>query len=203
MVVEQNPQIPDRTANLLRQEADPTVAMYSTCRRLEEEGADAIAIPCNTAHAYVERIQEHLAVPIVNMLSETIDFILHRYGREVRVGLLATSGTLQSGVYHAAAERVGLSLLVPDDAAQARVMRAIYGEEGVKAGFTEGQCRDDLLAGAGQLVAQGARVLILGCTELPLILAQADGFPIDGVQVALVDPTDVLARRCVGLARGR
>lgn len=202
MVVEQNPQIPDRTANLLHQEADPTVAMYSTCRRLEEEGADAIAIPCNTAHAYVERIQEHLAVPIVNMLSETIDFILRRYGREVRVGLLATSGTLQSGVYHAAAERVGLSLLVPDDAAQARVMRAIYGEEGVKAGFTEGQCRDDLLAGAGQLVGQGARVLILGCTELPLILAQADGFPIDGVQVALVDPTDVLARRCVALARG-
>ncbi|MFB4390567.1 MULTISPECIES: amino acid racemase [unclassified Pseudomonas] len=200
MVVEHNPQIPDRTANLLRNERDPTVALYATCKRLECEGAMAIAIPCNTAHAYVERIQEHLQVPIVNMLSETVAFICRTYGSTASVGLLATSGTLASGVYHAAARRAGLSLLVPDEAAQALVMQAIYGERGVKAGYTEGPCREDLLAAAAQLVRQGARVLILGCTELPLILAQADDVVVGDASVALVDPTQVLAQRCVALA---
>ncbi|MEN8640702.1 aspartate/glutamate racemase family protein [Pseudomonas sichuanensis] len=201
MVVEHNPQIPDRTANLLRQEMDPTVAMYATCKRLECEGAKAIAIPCNTAHAYVERIQGHLHIPIINMLTQTIEFIGQAYGNTCKVGLLATSGTLQSRVYHAAAERVGLNLMVPDEAAQALVMRAIYGEQGVKAGHTTGQCKDDLLTAAAQLVEQGARVLILGCTELPLILPMADDFPIGTARVALVDPTNVLAQRCVALAQ--
>ncbi|MNG74917.1 Aspartate racemase [compost metagenome] len=200
MLVEQNPQIPDRTANLLHQQADPTVALYSTCKRLECEGAKAIAIPCNTAHAYVERIQEHLQIPIVNMLSETIDYIRERYGADRQVGLLATSGTLQSGVYHSAAARAGLELLVPDASEQARVMRAIYGELGVKAGHVSGQCKEDLLSAAANLLEQGATVLILGCTELPLILPQADDFAIGGVAVALVDPTTVLAQRCVALA---
>ncbi|MDH0731856.1 amino acid racemase [Pseudomonas sichuanensis] len=201
MVVEQNPQIPDRTANLLRQETDPTVAMYATCKRLECEGAKAIAIPCNTAHAYVERIQGHLQIPIINMLTETIAFIQQAYGTSRQVGLLATSGTLQSRVYHAAAERAGLDLMVPDEPAQALVMRSIYGTHGVKAGYTSGQCKDDLLMAAAHLVQRGATVLILGCTELPLMLAQADDFLIGTTRVALVDPTDVLARRCVALAQ--
>lgn len=200
MVVEQNPQIPDRTANLLHNATDPTVAMYSTCKRLEDEGADAIAIPCNTAHAYVERIQDHLRIPIINMLTETIDFIQRTYGSSRQVGLLATSGTLQSRVYHCAAERVGLDLLVPDDAAQALVMRSIYGERGVKAGHTSGPCKDDLLTAAAHLVECGATILILGCTELPLVLPQSDGLLIGTTRVALVDPTTVLARRCVALA---
>ncbi|RMP70995.1 hypothetical protein ALQ17_200197 [Pseudomonas fluorescens] len=96
MVVEQNPQIPDRTANLLRDETDPTLALYATCKRLESAGAQAIAIPCNTAHAFVERIQAHLRVPIVNMLSETVEWIVHTHGSGQAVGLLATSGTLQT-----------------------------------------------------------------------------------------------------------
>ncbi|HCE5853587.1 TPA: aspartate/glutamate racemase family protein [Pseudomonas aeruginosa] len=201
MVVEQNPQIPDRTANILYKDTDPTVAMYATCKRLECEGANAIAIPCNTAHAYVERIQGYLGIPIINMLTETIDFIRQAYGSERKVGLLATSGTIQSRVYHHAAERVGLSLLVPDEVEQALVMSAIYGESGVKAGHTSGQCRDELLTAVSHLVKQGATVLILGCTELPLILPQDDDFQIDGVSVSLVDPTNVLAQRCVALAR--
>ncbi|CAM3876555.1 Aspartate racemase [Pseudomonas reidholzensis] len=198
LVVEQNPQIPDRTANLLHGASDPTVALYATCKRLEDEGAQAIAIPCNTAHAYVERIQGHLRVPIVNMLEETLGYIREHFGEGLPIGLLATSGTLQSRVYHEVAGRLGLVLKVPDDAGQARVMQAIYGECGVKAGFTEGQCRQDLRMAAQQLVEMGVRVLILGCTELPLIQAAGEEV-LDGVSVTYVDPTRVLAKRCVKL----
>lgn len=201
MVVEQNPQIPDRTANLLRQEADPTVALYATCKRLESEGANAIAIPCNTAHAYVERIQPHLSVPIVNMLTETVRHIVSKYGRAAKVGLLATSGTVESRVYHEAA--VGqLELVTPAPEFQQMVMEAIYGVDGVKAGHTQGRCAGLLRTAIAHLQSRGASVQVLGCTELPLIFAQTDGFDTGmGATVALVDPTDVLAKRCVQLAQ--
>ncbi len=201
MVVEQNPQIPDRTANLLRDETDPTMAMYATCKRLESAGANAIAIPCNTAHAFVERIQAHLRVPIVNMLSETVEWIARTYGSGKAIGLLATSGTVQSQVYHQAARRAGLQVLTPGVDYQAMVMDAIYGPRGIKAGFTQGLCKEQLLLAAEHLCELGAGVLILGCTELPLVLAHCEAFEINGHRVALVDPTMILAQRCVALAQ--
>ncbi|CAH0170830.1 amino acid racemase [Pseudomonas mediterranea] len=200
MVVEQNPQIPDRTANLLRGETDPTLAMYATCKRLESAGVNAIAIPCNTAHAFVERIQTNLRVPIVNMLSETVEWILHRHGAGKVIGLLATSGTVQSQVYHQAARRAGLQILTPGGDYQAMVMDAIYGPRGIKAGFTDGLCREQLLLAAEHLCELGAGVLILGCTELPLVLEHGEAFEINGHTVALVDPTMILALKCIALA---
>ena len=199
MVVEQNPQIPDRTANLIGDGDDPTIPLYSTCKRLEADGADAIAIPCNTAHAYVARIQKHLGVPIVNMLSETVAHIRAAHPDVRNVGLLATSGTVQSGVYQEIVEDAGLTLITPDAPLQSRVMEAIYGEAGVKAGFTEGQCRDDLAAGIAHVRDKGAEVVILGCTELPLIAPKQDEADRNRFPV-LLDPTDILARKCVALA---
>ena len=200
MVVEQNPQIPDRTANLLYDETDPTMAMYATCKRLESAGANAIAIPCNTAHAFVERIQAHLRVPIVNMLAETVEAIVQQYGAGKTVGLLATSGTIKSQVYHEAARRAGLHIVAPGVDYQALVMDAIYGALGIKAGFTEGLCKDQLLIAAEHLCELGADVLILGCTELPLVLQHSEAFMIKDHQVALIDPTTILAMKCIQLA---
>ncbi|MEI2416449.1 amino acid racemase [Orrella sp. JC864] len=199
MVVEQNPQIPDRTANLVGGGDDPTIPLLATCQRLQAGGAHAIAIPCNTAHAYVDRIQPYLQIPIVNMLSEVAAHLRERLPAASRVGLLATSGTVASGVYRAVIEAAGMRLLVPDAAHQARVMQAIYGPRGVKAGYTSGACSEHLAAAIAHLAGQGAQALILGCTELPLI-ALAPG---QGGQAELVDPTAILAARCVDLARRR
>jgi aspartate racemase len=200
VVVEQNPQIPDRTRNLIHGETDPTIALYATCRRLEDAGADIITIPCNTAHAYVEDVQRHLSVPIVSMLRTTIEHIQSRYGVTRRVGLLATTGTVRTGVYHAVARGI-FDLMVPDDEHQEKVMASIYGPLGVKAGYTEGQCLDDLVAGVRHLVDRGAEILILGCTELPVLIDESDDYRIAGKSVVMLDPTNLLARRCVALAQ--
>ena len=200
LVVEQNPQIPDRTENLLSDGTDPTIALYSTCKKLEAADADIIAIPCNTAHAFVERIQPHLSIPIVNMLFETVEHIKRSFADCKLIGLLATSGTIKSRVYHDVVSKAGFELLVPDDEHQKMVMNAIYGPKGVKAGFTEGECVDDLLCALTSLVERGAEVVILGCTELPLLLMQNQAFPVGGKTVAILDPTDILARKCVSLS---
>src|SRR5207253_11171807 len=114
---------------------------------------------------------------------------------------LPISGTIKSLVYHEAARRAGLQIIAPGVDYQALVMDAIYGERGIKAGFTEGICKDQLLTAAEHLCELGADVLILGCTELPLVLEHSDAFMIKGHTVALIDPTTILAMKCIQLAR--
>jgi len=200
LIVDHNPQIPDRTANLIGDGEDPTLAIYAACKRLEANHADLIAIPCNTAHAYIERISGQVAAPIINMLHETVSHINRHYPGHRRVGLLATEGTVRSRVYHDAAAGAPFELLVPDQAHQELVMRAIYGERGIKAGYLDGQCRDDLMLALTHLVQAGASVVILGCTELPLVLREDAAFPLGDHSIVLLDPTAILARRCVALA---
>lgn len=201
MVVEHNPGIPDRTANLIGDGEDPTIALYAACKRLEENDADLIAIPCNTAHAYVACIQPHLSIPIVNMLHETVAHIVRHHPECRSVGVLATSGTVASKVYHDAIAASGLETIVPDEQHQSLVMDAIYGERGVKAGHVDGECKRQLRTAMEHLASRGADVLILGCTELPLLQAENPALPLAGRHVAVLDPTALLARRCVQLSR--
>lgn len=193
LMVEQNPQIPDRTSNLLSDGTDPTLALYSTCKKLESGGADIIAIPCNTAHAYVDRIQRHLNIPIVNILTETVDHIRKSRPKIRKVGILATSGTIASCLYQEALRAENLVPIVLQSDVQAKVMDAIYGEMGVKAGHREGLCRQHMIEAISALADNGAEAVIMGCTELPLIAPEQ----CDTQSLILFDPTQILARKCV------
>lgn len=199
MIVEHNPQIPDRTAHLLQDGEDPTIPLYTCAKKLEQREADFIVIPCNTAHAFVDRIQRHLSIPIINMIDEVVAYIQSSYPQVKTVGILATSGTVKTGIYHRAFEKTDISLLTPDDEHQHYVMEAIYGEKGIKSGYTEGEPKQYLLKAAEHLVKQDARVLILGCTELPLVLEENDHFSLTGKEVAILDPTNILAKKAVSL----
>jgi aspartate racemase len=202
MVVEHNPQIPDRTGHLIGGGADPTIALYAACKRLEADDADLIAIPCNTAHAFVARVQPHLGIPIVNMLDETARHLAQMRPGHLRIGLLATTGTVATRVYHDALEAVGLAVVVPDAAHQELVMQAIYGEDGIKAGRTDGACAERVRRVLRHLVALGAGAVVLGCTELPLVFAGGGAVQLDVDGVPVIDPTAVLARACVRHAGG-
>jgi len=134
------------------------------------------------------------------MLSETVAYIETHHREKTCIGLLATAGTIASGVYHQQIACSKFKLLTPDDEHQALVTEVIYGEHGVKAGVVNDLVRAKLLRAIAWLVAQGADVIVLGCTELPLVIAQHDAFEISGRTVALLDPTEILARKCVALA---
>ena len=99
-------------------------------------------------------------------------------------------------------EARGMTQVLPPLAMQARVMNAIYGARGVKAGFTNGECADDIIAAVESLLLQQVEVILLACTELPLLFPQAATVTRKGRSAHLVDPTDVLARCCVEFARG-
>ncbi|MFA6815047.1 MAG: amino acid racemase [Lentisphaeria bacterium] len=194
IVIENNPQIPDRTGALAGKNEDPSVAMLATAEKLKDSGADFIIVPCNTAHVFLPVIQQYIKTPILSMIEETADFIVQKNPDIKRVGLLATSGTVGSGVYKAPLKRKNIELLIPSANSQtALVMEAIYGKKGIKAGFRE-EPKILLLKAAEELVKNHAELIILGCTEIPLVLTNGD------MNVPFIDPTEILAKAAVKYA---
>lgn len=160
--VDSNTAIADRTAALLRGGADPVPEMVKSARRLESIGADFLIMPCNTAHCYYHSIEGSVDIPVLHMIALTRDALKTRGVRTA--GLLATDGTIETGIYQRTFERSGIELLAPEPDGQAAVMNLIY--NGVKAGdLTHDAAAFRRVCQA--LLARGAETLILGCTELP------------------------------------
>ncbi|HHY75192.1 MAG TPA: amino acid racemase [Firmicutes bacterium] len=189
IVIDNNPSIPDRTAYILGKGEDPTPFLIETAKNLEKMGAGLIAMPCNTAHFFHRAIQEAVGVPVLHMMKEVAQVLR---GKVERVGLLATTGTIKTGLYETHLGDAGISVIVPSPADQEEVMEAIYA---VKGGDLE-RGREIALRQGAKLAAEGAQAVIAGCTELPLILHDGD------LDVPVVDPTRVLAEACVRIALG-
>lgn len=193
IVIWADPTVPDRSTALLHGGEDPTPWLLRGARRLAEMGASFIAVPCNTAHAFLPRIADEIPVPYLHMMEETAMAIGVAHPAIERVGLLATSGTVAAGLYQEWFARHHIEVVTPNDDLQERcVMAAIHR---VKAGDT-GSGSTALIAEAGNyLVEHGAEALITGCTELPLIFRDGDS------PVPVIDPTTVLAEAVVRRAR--
>ena len=181
--IDSNTNIADRTAALLHGGADPVPEMVKSAKRLESIGADFLIMPCNTAHNYYEPVCAAVGIPVLHMIALTRDALKARGVK--RAGLLATDGTVQTGIYQRTFAGSGVELLVPEGADdQAAVMDVIY--NGVKAG----DLAHDVTAfrtACEHLLARGAEALILGCTELP------PAFDLYGLDYPSIDPTLELA----------
>jgi len=188
-VIWSDPTIPDRTQALLEGGEDPTPWLLRGVKGLEQAGATMIAVPCNTAHAFVPALQKHTDVPILHMIDKTTEYLAHRH--LTSVGLLATSGTARMGLYQDRAIAWGLEALVPDEDSQQQVMAAILE---VKGGRRAPQVAARMADAASGLVSRGAQAVIAGCTEIPLVLSQ------QMLSVPLVDPTQVLAEATLAQA---
>jgi aspartate racemase len=189
-IIDNNPQIPDRTAFILHGGEDPAPALTATARNLERAGAGFLIIPCNTAHYFHSKIQDAVGIPVLHMMNETAAWMKERGIK--RAGLLASDGTVQSRLYHTALAGQGIDVVVPGEETQRQVMAAIYG---VKSGeFVES--RAAAKHAAEELIRMGATGVIAGCTEIPLILKDGD------VSMPVIDATLALALAAVREALG-
>lgn len=180
--VDCNTNIPDRTGAILHGGKDPLPEMVKSAVRLQSMGASVLIMPCNTAHYFREKIQQFVDIPLLNMPWETA-MELKRQGVKT-AAVLATDGTVQCGIYEGALQEAGIRSIYPEAEDQKRIMSLIY--DCVKAGKPCSE-PEKIHALSKKLQEQGAEVLILGCTELPIAFAQL------GVAVPTIDPTEVLA----------
>lgn len=171
---------PDRTAFVLDKSAeDPTPTMLRNIEMLTRAGAEVIAIPCNTAHYFYDRIVNSSSVPVINIIEETVKFAKHVGAG--KIGILATDGTLASDAYGRTCKSHGIECISPNEAGQIKLMNIIYSK--IKSGtFPE---RFDFLEIADELRARGADRVILGCTELSLLKKEfaLDDFFVDSLEV--------------------
>jgi aspartate racemase len=144
-------------------------------QKLEAAGADLILIATNTMHLVFDQVQGSVQTPMLSLLDAVAEAILAR-GLD-RVGLLGTRFTMEKAFYQDALARHGITVLVPDAADREYVNAVIYDE------LVAGQIRDQSRAGFAAIVRRlaerGAEGVILGCTEIPLLIAEADvGLPL-------------------------
>lgn len=186
LIMESNPKIPSRIAHLVDGTgADPTPELIRIAQNLQRAGAEALAIPCNTAHAYAHSIRRAVSIPLLDMVQLTVDQIADSR-RVARVGLLASSAVLATELYARSFANHGIAVVHP--ARQDQVMSLI---KAVKRGETGPQVQAALAAIAGDLAAQ-SDVLLVGCSELSVIGA--------GISAPYVDSLDVQAQAIVKFA---
>lgn len=153
--------MPDRTQSILSGNTEaPYQRLLADARLLESCGCTVIAIPCNTSHYFVDRLQREIGIPILHMIRETARR-LSSLGRR-RPAILATDGTIRTGLYQKECAAFGLSAVAPDPAIQSLVMSIIYDE--IKRG--ERGSREKFAQIDRALTAMGCDCAILGCTEL-------------------------------------
>lgn len=192
MIIYNFPSIPDRTGYILGSNLrSPLPGLLSVGSALAHQGVRYIAIPCITAHYFYPELTATLNVPVINAIDETV--LRLKEAGITAAGIMATDGTVSSGLFSDALQLAGIRPIIPSPERQADVTHLIY--ENIKAGNAPDM--DRFRAVSRHLKEKGAEVIILGCTELSLI--KRDHL----IGPGYLDAMEVLAQQSVILSGGK
>ena len=193
MLIFSDNEVPDRTAGDLVREENPVVYDRTCCMAPScwSRGCTAIAVPCNTAHYFLDKVQEQISIPILHMVREACQSLMGR-GRHYP-GVLGTDGTIQTGIYQKELIALGMEPRVPSPEAQKKVMSLIYDD--IKAGKAGDP--EKFAVVHQDLEEQGCDCAILACTELSVFSSQHHLSPF------YLDAMAVLAERSIQACHGR
>ncbi|MCZ7644971.1 MAG: amino acid racemase [Planctomycetota bacterium] len=194
VILDNNAKIPDRTAALAGRGPSPAPEAIRSARLLQRAGAAFIAIPCNTVQRWHPEISRAVRIPVLNLVEITVNAARKRAQGGCAIGLLATDGTRRAGLYDACLARRKLAPVHATEAEQRRVMAAIVS---IKAGRGRARARTALRQIARALGRRGAGAIVLGCTEVGLVLKDGDA------PVPLVDSLDALVEETLRRALPR
>ena len=169
---------------------EATALMIDAAQRLEKGGADFVVICTNTMHKMADEMQRSLSIPLLHIADATAAEV-HAAGLK-KIGLLGTRFTMEQDFYRGRLERHGLQVITPGEAERAVVHRVIYEE--LVLGKILPQSRAEYARIIAGLVNQGAQGVILGCTEIGLLVKPADS------PVPLFDTTRIHALAAVEVA---
>jgi aspartate racemase len=168
--------------------------MIDAAEKLERGGADFIVICSNTMHSTADDIEAHVDIPVLHIADATGEKI--RESGIKTVGLLGTKYTMEEGFYkNRLEEKYGLTVLVPNETEREYVNSVIFDE--LCAGNINETSKQGYIAIIDHLVSEGAEGVILGCTEIPLLIHQED------VDVPVFDTMTIHAQAAVNYALNR
>ncbi len=193
VLVDLNPQVPDRNAALAGSGPSPGPVLAQMAAGLERAGAQALVMVCNSAHAFADDIRAALhAAPLISLIEETAAAVRREHPHVRRVGLLAAAACLDARLYQDALARHQIESLILDGPERSRFMALLYR---IKAGEAGQASRAEMAALASSLLQRGAEMIVSGCTEVPLVLGPAD------LSAPLIDSVDVLVAATLAFAQ--
>lgn len=183
LLIDMNPQVPSRISHLLEgQGPNPGPVLAAMALRLANAGATALAMPCNTAHHYAGFINDASDVPLLNLVTLSVDQAARQLPGGARIGFLASPAVRQAGVFDASLSEAGLSAMWPEKTDQ--MLDAI---KRIKAHGADPLAHEILSDVANELCQMGADLLLVACSEFSLM---ADSLT---PTVPVIDTVDVLA----------
>jgi aspartate racemase len=181
VLVDNNPKVPSRIAALIDGSGeDPLPVLIQMARGLQQQGADFLVIPCNTAHYYLPRIAEAVSIPLLDMVALAVAELEKLSPKPRRIGMLASPAVQKVGLYAAQLKASGFDAAFPDTEGEARMLDVI---RAVKANAVTPHCRRDYADVAAVLDADA---YLIACTELSVI------GPPETLAMQCVDALDVL-----------
>jgi len=187
LIVDNNTQVPSRIKAILEKSgADPGPTLAEMAGRLATGGAEALAMPCNTAHFYAPVIEDAVQIPLLNMLELTANRVASLELSNRTVGVLASPAARLTGIFEQTFFRLRIKTLYPTD--QDKLLGII---RAIKSNSKDPDARHTLGITARELVDQGADVLLIACSELSII---ADAIP---PAFSCLDTIEVLAEEII------
>lgn len=191
VIINNYTKVPPRTNAILGTGPSPTPFLIDGIEALLNAGADFIVMPCVTAHCFLPEVQREMRFDFVSLVEESARWVNANYPGMKTAGLVSSSGTLVSRLFHEAFSALGIELAAPLESEQKQVMEAIFAPGGIKSGCSTGPARDAIIAVARRLVERGSEAVIAGCTEVPLVLRPGD------LAVPLIEPMRIAAEACI------
>jgi aspartate racemase len=165
--------------------------ILDACKSLEKSGAEAIVLCANTAHAVADRLEESIRVPLIHIVAETARAINTRGVQ--KVGLLGTKFTMEMDFYKNRLAQAGIEAIIPESQQSRDFIQQTLKEELGK-GIVREETKQEYIAIINELVKNGAEGIILGCTEIPMIISQNE------VAVPVFDTTRIHSKAAVNFA---
>lgn len=191
IIIFNNPKIPPRTDAIFKNAPSPVPFLVEGVKILKQAGADFILIPCITAHYFLREVASQIEFEFLSLIEESQKWVLKKNPDLKKAGLIASTGTVESGLFANTFQSAGIEVIIPTKEAQNLVMDAISGKKGIKAGFTNGRLRGSIHRVAMDLIQKGAQSIIAGCTEVPLVLQKGD------IPVPFIEPMEITARAAI------
>jgi aspartate racemase len=189
LIVDNNTQVPSRIKALIEQTGeDPGPTLAAMAKRLEEAGASALVMPCNTAHNYNQQIRHAVTIPFLSMVELTVEH-LSRDFPGARVGVLASPAVRMTEVYETPLVQAGLTPAYPEN--EATILSAI---KALKISASDPTALETVITTARELSATGCDVLLIGCTEFSLLADEMRQ------RHRVIDSMDILASAAISFS---
>ncbi len=193
LIVHNNTQVPSRIRALIEGRGeDPGPVLVEMAQSLEAAGAEALAMPCNTAHRYASAIVGAVSIPFLDMVQLAAGKALQLTAPGARVGVLGSPALRATGVFDAPLMNAGLAPVYgDDDDARLEIIRA------VKKNGVSMKTADELQTATDRLADLGVEVIMVCCTEFSLLTDRLR------TKAPLFDTLDVLVEACVAFSTGK